>query len=103
MKKNRFEAMVAESGDQRAVLYDDGLGPFDSKRVFYPEALMPITELLADLNVKKIRHIRSFRDNIAVYLQDIIGYFRRLQDMHRAGLGIYNRYRTEGHQYCLYL
>jgi tetratricopeptide (TPR) repeat protein len=92
-----------DRGDEKAFVYEDGVGPVPAGHVFYPESLRPISPFLRELNEESMRDLETYSANVMMELDYVIGYFRSLHDTHRAALAVYGLYRTEGRQYCLYL
>ena len=66
------------------MLYEDEFGYAEPGAVFYPEALGPVTEILAELNREEIHHLHSLNQDLTLYLDLIMGRFRSFHDTHRA-------------------
>lgn len=89
--------------DKKAVLFKDHIGRFPAGQVFYPESLKLINTVIAELNSKEMEDPEFFNNNIQFYLNMIIGHFESIHDTHNVAKTVYEQYRVEGYQYCLYL
>jgi len=88
---------------EKAVSYKDKIGYLPDGQIFYPESLRQILPALAELNREDMRDRESYSANIGLELDLIVGYFRSIHLTHRTALETFEKYRTEGRQYCLYL
>lgn len=89
--------------NKKVIVFQDPIGQFPPGRVFYPDSLLHITHSLQELRSEEMGQPKYFNTNVQLFLNQIIGYFEGLHDNHNAAKTIYEQYRTEGRQYCLYL
>ena len=88
---------------KKVVVFQDHFGQFPPGNVFYPESLLHIIPTLEELRREEMNQPKYFNTNIQLFLNEIISYFEGIHDHHNAAKNVYEQYRTEGDQYCLYL
>lgn len=91
------------ASQDKVVVYEDDHGFLPAGQIFYPESLRLISPALAELNKESMHDMESYSANVGMELSFIVGFFRSIHETHQAALRVYERYRMEGRQYCLYL
>jgi hypothetical protein len=85
------------------VVYQDNHGVLPDGQIFYPDSLGLISPALTELNKESMHDIDTYQANLMLEIEMIMGFYGAIRETHRAALEIYEGYRNEGRQYCLYL